>query len=244
MTVEPSAGVPATSSIVVSGSSVSIDQSCVRLRAGVAGVVGRAHRELVLAVSELERLRGLARRHRIAVEGALVRRDVVGACPLERRRAVVRQIGRERRQADRRVGGVDRPGACLRRRVDVAELVLGAHLEGVLLIGEAGQDVRRRAGAPAAAVELALERDGGVASVPVNSNVAPSVGHDRVLGRAARGSSVSGRGRVDVERRGVARRVLVAGLVGRLDGERVRAVGEVGGLEGAVVTRDRHPRSR
>src|SRR5213079_1222448 len=67
------------------------------------------------------------------------------------------RVGRMR--LARRVGWrpVDRPGEGGRRRIDVADRVVGANLEGMAPVGQARVGLRARAGREAAAVEVAFE---------------------------------------------------------------------------------------
>ena len=129
------------------------------------------------------------------------------------------------REGDRRarVGRVDRPGEAGGGRVGVAGGVGGAHLEGVRALGQAGIALRRAAGGPAAAVELALEGRAALGRAereawPGDVRGVVRLGGDRGVRRGG------------VDRPGEARGscVGVACGVGRADLEGVRAVAEPG----------------
>ena len=88
--------------------------------APVAGAVGGRRTEQGDVVVDADRAVGLGR----AADG---RRGVVG----------VRAVGRRGDHRSSRVGRVDRPAVRGRRRVDVADRIGGAHLEGVRAVGQA-----------------------------------------------------------------------------------------------------------
>src|SRR5439155_9287734 len=121
----------------------------------------------------------------------------------------------------RRVGGgeVDRPGVGGWAAVRIAGDVSGADVEAVAAFGQRGGGVRVGAGAPAAAVDAALEARAGLARAEAEAG-------GGVVGRVG-GAGVQGCvGRGDVDRPGDAGRasVRVAGRVGGADVERVRAL--------------------
>src|SRR5204863_472598 len=98
------------------------------------------------------------------------------------RRRVLGRVARRGGDGGRRVGLVDEPGVAGRRRVGVAGLVGGAHLEGVRAAGQRRQRLRRRAAAPVgleARVETAFEAEAGVGGVVVGAG--EGEGRRRVL---------------------------------------------------------------